>query len=112
MFNRITLIGRTTTDPSLIYTKNGNAVSRMTLAVDRKYKDEKGNNKADFIPIVIWGKLAETVAQYLKKGKLTAVDGSLEIRSYEQDGITKYIAEVIANDVRFLEKVGNNENNI
>ena len=70
MFNRITLIGRLTADPSLIYTSNGNAVSRMTLAVDRKYKDKEGNKQTDFIPIVMWNKLGETVADYLKKRQI------------------------------------------
>lgn len=105
MFNKIMLIGRLTKDPDLKFTKNGKAVSRMTLAVDRKYKDQNGEKVTDFIPIIAWGSLAETVANYLDKGKLIAVDGSLEIRNYEQDGITKYIAEVISTDIRFLEKV-------
>lgn len=105
MYNKITLIGRLTKDPDLKYTKNGNAVSRMTLAVDRRYKDSQGNQLTDFIPIIAWNKLAETVANYLDKGKLIAVDGSLEIRSYEHEGVKKYIAEVISNDIRFLEKV-------
>lgn len=104
MFNKIMLIGRLTKDPDLKFTKNGKAVSRMTLAVDRKYKDQDGKKVADFIPIIAWTSLAETVANYLRKGAMIAVDGSLEIRNYEQDGITKYIAEVIAQDVRFLEK--------
>lgn len=105
MFNKIILVGRLTKDPDLKYTKNGKAISRMTLAVDRKYKDQNGEKATDFIPVIAWGGLAETVANYLDKGKLIAVDGSLEIRSYEQDGITKYIAEVISTDIRFLEKV-------
>lgn len=105
MYNKITLIGRLTKDPDLKYTKNGNAVSRMTLAVDRRYKSSDGEQQTDFIPIIAWNKLAETVANYLEKGKLIAVDGSLEIRNYEQDGVKKYIAEVISNDIRFLEKV-------
>lgn len=105
MYNKITLIGRLTKDPELRYTGNGKAVSRITIAVDRKYKDQDGNKQTDFIPIISWGKLAETVANYLVKGKLIAVDGSLEIRSYTENDIKKYIAEVIAVDITFLEKV-------
>lgn len=105
MLNKIILIGRLTKDPDLKYTQNGNAVSRMTIAVDRNYKDSEGNSKVDFIPVIAWRKLAEIVAEYMQKGKLIAVNGSLEIRSYEDKGDTKYIAEVIADDIRFLEKI-------
>lgn len=105
MLNKITIIGRLTRDPELKYTTNGNAVSRMTVAVDRNYKDAEGNNVVDFIPIIAWKKLAEIVAEHMKKGKLIAVHGSLQIRSYDDKGETKYIAEVIADDIRFLEKI-------
>lgn len=105
MMNKIILIGRLTRDPELKYTTNGNAVSRMTIAVDRNYKDSSGQKVADFIPIIAWRKLAEIVAQHMKKGKLIAVHGSLEIRNYEDKGEKKYIAEVIADDIRFLDKI-------
>lgn len=105
MFNKITLIGRLTKDPELRYTQNGKAVSRLTIAVDRKYKNKEGEKETDFIPIISWGKLAETVSNYLIKGKLIAVDGNLQIRSYQENDIKKYIAEVIADDITFLEKV-------
>lgn len=104
MLNNVVLIGRLTADPSLKYTQNGNAVSRLTLAVERAYKDKEGNKVTDFIPIISWGKLAEIVAQYMKKGKMIAVTGSLEIRSYTENEIKKYIAEIVADDIRFLDK--------
>ena len=105
MVNKIFLIGRLTKDPELKYTKNGNAVSRMTIAVDRNYKDSEGKKKVDFIPLIAWRKLAEIVAEHMKKGKLISVIGSLEIRSYEEQGEKKYISEVIAEDIKFLDKV-------
>lgn len=108
MMNKIILIGRLTRDPDLKYTSNGNAVSRMTIAVDRKYKDSEGNKKVDFIPIIAWRKLGEIVAEHMTKGKLIAVEGALEIRSYEDQGEKKYIAEVIADDIRFLDKIDKN----
>lgn len=104
MLNKVVLIGRLTADPSLKYTQNGNAVSRLTLAVERAYKDKEGNKVTDFIPIISWGKLAEIVAQYMKKGKMIAVTGSLEIRSYTENELKKYIAEIVADDIRFLDK--------
>ncbi|MDR1615926.1 MAG: single-stranded DNA-binding protein [Syntrophomonadaceae bacterium] len=103
MLNKIILIGRLTRDPELKYTPNGVAVCSFTLAVDRKYN----KNDTDFIDIVVWRGLAENCANYLHKGRLTAVDGRLQIRTYEtQEGQKRKVAEVIADDVRFLEKPG------
>lgn len=103
MLNRIVLIGRLTKDPELRYTQSGKAVCAFTLAVDRPYLANNGNREADFINIVVWNKLGENCAQYLAKGKLAAVDGRLQIRSYDgQDGQRRYITEVIADNVRFL----------
>ena len=104
MLNKIILIGRLTQDPELRYTSTGFAVARMTIAVDRNYKDKEGNKKVDFIPIICWNKLAEIVAEHMRKGKLISVAGSLEIRSYEQQGEKRYIAEVIAEDIKFLDR--------
>ena len=103
MLNRIVLIGRLTKAPELRYTQSGKAVCSFTLAVDRPYTGADGNREADFINIVVWNKQGESCAQYLGKGKLAAVDGRLQIRSYEgQDGQRRYVTEVIADNVRFL----------
>ena len=103
MLNRIVLIGRLTKDPELRYTQSGKAVCAFTLAVDRPYVGADGNKETDFINIVVWNKLGENCAQYLGKGKLAAVDGRLQIRSYDgQDGQRRYVTEVIADNVRFL----------
>ena len=103
MLNRIVLIGRLTKDPELRHTQSGKAVCTFTLAVDRPYLANNGNREADFINIVVWNKTAENCAQYLAKGKLAAVDGRLQIRSYDgQDGQRRYVTEVIADNVRFL----------
>ena len=103
ILNRIVLIGRLTKDPELRYTQSGKAVCTFTLAVDRPYLANNGNREADFINIVVWNKTAENCAQYLAKGKLAAVDGRLQIRSYDgQDGQRRYVTEVIADNVRFL----------
>lgn len=103
MLNRIILIGRLTKDPELRFTQSGKAVCSFTLAVDRPYVGADGSREADFINIVVWNKTAENCAQYLAKGKLAAVDGRLQIRSYEgQDGQRRYVTEVVAEAVRFL----------
>jgi single-strand DNA-binding protein len=104
MLNRIILIGRLTRDPDLRYTPAGVAVTQFTLAVDRNFKPEGGEKEADFIPIVTWRQLAETCANYLCKGRLTAVEGRIQVRNYENnEGKRVYVTEVIADNVRFLE---------
>jgi single-strand DNA-binding protein len=103
--NHIVLIGRLTRDPELRYTPNGVAVATFDLAVDRDVKNQQGEREVDFIRIVAWQKTAENVANYLKKGRLVAVDGRLQIRNYEtQDGQKRKAAEVVASRVQFLEK--------
>jgi single-strand DNA-binding protein len=102
--NRIVLIGRLTRDPELRYTPNGVAVTTFTLAVDRPFSNNQGEREADFINIVTWRGLAETCANYLKKGRLTAAEGRLQIRNYENnEGKKVYVSEVVADNVRFLE---------
>ncbi len=101
MLNRVILIGRLTRDPELKYTPNGTAVATFTLAINRKFnKDE-----TDFIDIVVWRGLAENCANFLGKGRLAAVEGRLQVRTYEtQEGSKRKVTEVIADDVRFLDK--------
>lgn len=103
MLNRVILIGRLTRDPELRYTPNGTAVTTFTIAVDRKFN----RNEADFIPIVAWNKLAELCANYLGKGRLVAVEGRLQVRTYDsQEGQKRWVTEVVADEVRFLDKGG------
>ena len=103
MLNRIVLIGRLTRDPELRYTQSGVPVASFALAVDRNFKNAQGERETDFINIVVWRQQAENCAQYLSKGKLAAVDGNLQIRSYTgNDGVKRTVAEVVADTVRFL----------
>lgn len=103
MLNRIILIGRLTRDPELRYTTAGNPVATFTLAVDRPFRRAQGEREADFIPIVAWRKLGETVSLYVGKGRLVAVEGRLQVRKYEtKDGAPGRATEVIASAVRFL----------
>ncbi|EJE7236588.1 single-stranded DNA-binding protein [Clostridium botulinum] len=102
--NKVVLIGRLTANPELRFTPgNGTAVSRIILAVQRRYKKE-GQEEADFVPVVIWGKQAEAIATHQKKGRLIAVSGRIQTRNYEaKDGTKRYVTEVIAEEVQFLE---------
>ena len=105
MLNQVVLIGRLTRDPDLRYTPgNGTPVANFTLACDRPFTNQQGEREADFINIVTWRKLAENCANYLQKGSLAAVTGRLQIRSYEDsDGVKRKVAEVVADNVRFLD---------
>jgi len=100
----VILIGRLVRDPELRYTSGGAAVAGFTLAVDRPFVNRDGARDADFVDIVVWRKLAETCANNLNKGRLVAVDGRLQIRSYDDSqGIRRKVAEVVADNVRFLD---------
>jgi len=104
LLNRVILIGRLTRDPELRYTPSGVAVTQFTLAVDRPFTNQQNQREADFIPIVTWRQLAETCANYLRKGRLTAVEGRIQVRSYDNnEGRRVYVTEVVADNVRFLE---------
>ena len=116
--NNVVLIGRLTRDPELRYIPNtGTPVSTFSLAVDKQHsKDKKqefeakGQPTADFINIVVWGKQAENCANYLAKGRLTAVQGRIQSRTYDaKDGTRRYVTEVVAERVEFLEW-GNDRN--
>jgi single-strand DNA-binding protein len=105
MLNRTILIGRLTNEPELRYTNSGTPVANFTLAVERPHKNAHGEKETDFIPIVVWQKPAELCAQYLHKGRLAAVDGRIQIRSYEnKEGQKVRVAEVVAESVRFLDR--------
>lgn len=107
MINRIVLIGRLTRDPELRYTPSGVAVTNFTLAVDRPFTNREGHRETDFIRIVTWRQLAELCANYLKKGRLAGVDGRLQVRSFDnKEGQRVTIAEVVADNVRFLDSSG------
>ncbi|PJI07371.1 MULTISPECIES: single-stranded DNA-binding protein [Clostridium] len=103
--NKTLLIGRMAKDPVIKHIEaTGNDVCDFTIAVNRRKKKDNGENIADFIPITVWGKLAENVAKYMKKGSLVGVVGRIQIRSYaDNDGNRKYVTEVIGEEVQFLE---------
>ena len=103
LLNHVVLIGRLVRDPELRYTSNGTPVSNFTLAVERRFANQQGERDVDFIRIVTWRKLAETCAHHLGKGRLVAIEGSIQVRKSEKDGRTYLNTEIIANEVRFLD---------
>ncbi len=106
MLNKVILIGRLTKDPELKYTPaNGVAVATFTLAVDRPFTNQQGEREADFIPIVTWRKQAENVANFITKGRLVAVSGRIQVRTYDdKNGNKRWVTEVVADEVKFLDK--------
>jgi single-strand DNA-binding protein len=101
--NTVVLIGRTTRDIELRRTGNGTAVASFTLAVNRDFKTNDGQ-EADFIQCVAWKKTAELLEQYVHKGDRIALNGSIRTRNYEDShGRTVYVTEVLVNHVEFLE---------
>ena len=104
--NQVVLIGNLTRDPELRYTPDGTPVTSFTIAVNRPFVNRQGEREADFVPIVVWRKRAETCSEYLMKGSQVAVEGRLQVRNYEdKDGIRKWVTEVVARRVDFLQRL-------
>ena len=114
--NKVILVGRITKDPELKSIQSGSSVVNFTIAVNRpvsqaQNQDQNANN-ADFINCVIWNKQAENLAKYVKQGSLIGVEGRIQTRSYDSNGTTRYITEVLCDNVQFLDtkKDGNGTN--
>ena len=102
MLNKIILMGRLTRDPELRRTQSGTAVASFSLAVDRDYKDQSGENETDFIDIVAWRNTAEFVSKYFTKGRMAVVEGRLQIRDWtDKEGHKRRSAEVVSENVYF-----------
>ena len=103
--NRVILLGRLTKDPEIRYTTNGKVVATFTLAVDREFKNDKGEREADFINCVVWGKAAELIGNSCVKGHRLCVEGRLQIRQYDdKNGQRRWITEVIVSGFDFVER--------
>lgn len=116
--NKAIIIGNLTRDPELKSLPSGSSVTTFSLATNRVWKDKDGNRQegTDYHNIVVFGKQAENVAQYLKKGSSALVEGRLTTRSWETEGVKRYRTEIIADRVQFGPKreggaVPANENN-
>ena len=103
--NHVVLMGRLTRDPELKYSQAGKAFSKFTVAVNREFNREE----ADFINCTAWGKMAETIAEYLRKGRKIALQGRISVSSYEQNGETKWSTEVIVDKFEFVDTANSKE---
>ena len=109
--NHVVLIGRLTRDPELRYIAGtGTPVANFAIAVDREFSGKDGKKETDFIDIQVWGKSAENCANYIGKGSLVAIQGSIRIDSYQnQAGETRRAFRVNANRVQFLDTKNKSE---
>lgn len=103
-FNKVILIGNMTADPELKQTTSGVSVCSFTIAVNRRFKSENGQQDTDFINIVAWRQSAEFVSRYFKKGNPILVCGQIQTRNYtDSQGQKRYVTEVVADEVSFVE---------
>ena len=111
MINNVVLVGRLTKKPELRQTTSNISVCQFTVAVNRNFNSQNGGQEADFINCVAWRSTADNMVKFLDKGSLVGIEGRIQTRSYEQDGQRRYVTEVVADNVRFLESRNNNNNN-
>lgn len=105
--NKAIIIGNLTRDPEARATTSGTSVCSFTVAVQRRFTNQQGERETDFIPVVAWRSLADTCIRYLHKGSKVGVSGRIQVRSYDaQDGSKRYITEIVADEVQFLDKFG------
>lgn len=104
-FNKVILMGNLARDPEVRYATDRQANARFAVAVNQEWKDKNGEKQesVDFIPVVVWGPMAENCEKYLKKGSRALVEGRIQVRKYEgKDGESKYATDVVASGVTFL----------
>ncbi|HEX9459114.1 MAG TPA: single-stranded DNA-binding protein [Thermoanaerobaculia bacterium] len=111
--NRVILVGRLGKDPEIRSIPSGTSVAKFSLATDERFTDKNGEKqeRTEWHNIVAWGKLAEICGQYLRKGKLVFIEGSIRTESWDdkETGVKKYRTEIIAKDMQMLEKKGDDE---
>jgi single-strand DNA-binding protein len=110
MINKVILVGRLGKDPEIRSTPQGTSVARFTVATDEKFTDRAGEKqeRTEWHNITAWGKLAEICGQYLKKGKLVYIEGSIRTDSWDdkESGQKKYRTEIVANTMKMLDRRG------
>ena len=107
--NKVILVGRLGADPQLKYTPSGKANASFNVATNAVWKDQEGNQqeKTDWHRVTAWGKLAEVMGEWLKKGSNVYLEGRLQTRTYEDNnGVKKWITEVVVTDMEMLGRKG------
>lgn len=111
--NKVILLGRLGKDPEVKNLGNGTAVANFSLATSETYKDKTTGEKketTEWHNIVLWRALAEIAQKYLHKGDMVYIEGKLRTRSWEKDGVTRYVTEVIADTLTMLQTKGISNN--
>lgn len=105
--NKVMVYGNITRDPELKALVSGSSVCSFSVATNRRWKDKNGEQKeeVEFHNIVVYGRHAENVAQYMRKGSAIFVEGRLSTRSWEKDGVKRYTTEIIADNTQFGPKI-------
>jgi single-strand DNA-binding protein len=102
--NRATIIGRLGADPEMKVTPQGSSFCKLRIATSERYNDKNGQLQeiTDWHNVVLWNKLADIAGQYLRKGNQVYIDGKIKTRTYDKDGVTHYITEIVAQDILLL----------
>ena len=111
--NKVILVGNLGQDPEVKFTAGGAAVTTLSIATSESWKDKESGaeqEKTEWHRVVLWRRLAEIAGEYLKKGSKVYIEGQLQTRKWEQEGLTRYTTEVIARDMQFLDSRGNMDN--
>ena len=103
MINHVVVVGRLTKKPELKFTANGTKYTQFTVATQRNFKNKDGEYEADFINCRLWRTAAENFAKFADKGSLVGIEGKIQTSSYDKDGKTVYITEVLAESFTLLE---------
>jgi single-strand DNA-binding protein len=110
MLNKAQIIGRVGKDPEMRETKSGDPVASFSVATSERYRDKRNGGeiveKTEWHSVTAFGRLAEIVGEYVRKGALVYVEGKLETRKYERDGIDRYSTSIIAGEIRLLSPKG------
>lgn len=108
MVNKVILLGNLGKDPVVKQLENGIAVATFSLATSERFKDKEGNvqEKTEWHNIVLWRGLAEVAEKYLHKGDKVYIEGKITTRSYEQDGVKKYLTEIVAETMKLIGGIG------
>jgi len=105
MINKVILVGNLGHDPDVSYTPSGTAKVRFSLATSERWRDKSTGEleeRTEWHRVIAWGKVGESCAEYLSKGRQVYVEGRLQTRQWEKDGVTKYTTEVIATEIKLL----------
>ena len=113
MINKVILVGRLGKDPEIRSTPNGTSLAKFTMATDERFTDRNGEKqqRTEWHNVVAWGKLGEICGQYLRKGKLVYIEGSIRTDSWDdkESGQKKYRTEIVANEMKMLDRRGDEE---